>query len=183
MNLNRLLVVLATGLLLAAGAVGLALVLGARDSSEVAAASGPGETFADQCAQHRRRPEGFRFDSEPPTSGPHVPTPARRDGRRLSTDQLLHALELGNVVLTYDAARPPARLRRLQDEIAGPFDPELAAAGQAIVLARVTSGHGVTALAWRHRLKAPSADDPRLASFAEHWLGRGFEDAGDPDCQ
>jgi uncharacterized protein DUF3105 len=179
---NRLLIVLAAGLLLAAGAAGLMLAFGARDEPEVAAASGPGEVFADQCAEHRRRPEGFRFRSDPPTSGPHVPAPVRRDGRRLTTDQLLHALELGNVVLTYDSARPPAALRRLQASVAGRFDPELAAAGQAIVLARMPTRPGVTALAWRHRLAVRTPGDPRLAAFAEHWLGRGFAGAGAPSC-
>ena len=179
--MNRLLVIVAAALLLAAGAAGLMLVFGARDEPGVAAATGPGEVFADQCAEHRRRPKGFRFRSDPPTSGPHVPVPVRRDGRRLTTDQLLHALELGNVVVTYDGARPPAALRRLQVSVAGRFDPELAAAGQAIVLAR-SDRPGIAALAWRHRLTARSAGDPRLAEFAEHWLGRGFAGAGAPNC-
>lgn len=173
--------VIAAAVLLAGGAAAFALVLGSRDEPGLAAsAGGPGRAFADQCAEHRRRASGFRFSSDPPTSGPHRPARVTRDGARLSTDQLLHALELGNVVLAYDAPRPPARLRAVQDAVAGPFDPQLAAAGQAIVLARVPGTGSGVALAWRHRLPAGSPD---LEAFAEHWLGRGLADAGDARCR
>lgn len=176
--MSRLVTIVAAAVLLAGGAAALALIMGSRDEPGLAAsAGGPGRAFADQCAEHRTRPRGFRFSSDPPTSGPHRPVRVTRDGARLSTDQLLHALELGNVVLAYDASRPPARLRALQDDVAGPFDPQLAAAGQAIVLARVRGTGSGIALAWRHSLNAAS---PELRAFAEHWLGRGVDSARCP---
>ena len=83
-----------------------------------------------------------------------------RDARPLSEDQIRQALSLGNVVLRYPGAEPPAALRELQDELTGPFDAEIAAAGQAVILAR--GGTSVEALAWGHRLRAASPDDPQL---------------------
>src|SRR4029077_18079026 len=50
------------------------------------------------------------YNSDPPTSGAHVPVPVTRDGAELSDDQLLQALEVGDVVLMYGSDQPPARL-------------------------------------------------------------------------
>jgi hypothetical protein len=173
-----------------AALVGLAVVLGgvaaiilavtARDAPRVSGVTGPGEVFADLCAEHRDPPADFRYNSRPPTSGPHRPRLVRRDGGRLSDDQLLHALELGNVVVAFEGRRPPRALERLREEVAGPFDAELAAAGQALVLGRRDDVDGITALAWTHRLEAASPDEPALQEFAEHWLGRGADATGAP---
>lgn len=102
-------------------------------------------------------------------------SPARieRDGVRLSEDQLLHALELGDVVLLYGTSTAPPALRTLQEQISGPFDPVLAANGAAVVLARRPDTAGVVALAWRRILRTSSTSDPALEQFASYWLGRG----------
>src|SRR5262249_26776067 len=76
-----------------------------------------------------------RYDSNPPTSGPHVPAAVRRDGSTLSDNQLLEALALGDVVVMYGTNKPPSRLRRLVASVAAPFTPALASAGQAVILA------------------------------------------------
>jgi Protein of unknown function (DUF3105) len=156
------------------GIVGLILFFQSRDSSTTSRAKGPGQEFADQGAQHLKPGErpGVRYDSNPPTSGPHVPTPVTRDATTLSDDQVLQALELGNVVLFYGSARAPAEGRRLAGDVAGAFSPALAAAGQAIVLARRPGTSGIVAAAWGHLERAPGAGDPRIRAFAEYWLGR-----------
>jgi hypothetical protein len=69
--------------------------------------------------------------------------------------------------------RAPAALRRLQEDVSGPFDAELAAAGQMVVLTRWPGADGVQALAWRRRLVASGPADPQLRAFAEAWLGQG----------
>ena len=77
------------------------------DGALSAAPAGPGElqpTTARATTPRRRQPSG-----PPPTSGTH--RPALRHARRttLTDDQIIHALELGNVVILYDAPRPAAR--------------------------------------------------------------------------
>jgi Protein of unknown function (DUF3105) len=150
--------------------IGLVLFLGARDDAEVAPAKGPGELRADRGAAHNgpARPEG----DEPPTSGTHRPELVSRDRRELTDDQLIHALELGNVVIVSERIGP--ELAAVQREVAGPFDAEIAAAGQAVILAR---GDGpTTALAWRRLLRS---DDPaELQAFAEAWLASGAPQRG-----
>lgn len=113
------------------------------------------------------------YDSGPLTSGPHVPVAVQRDLIKLSTDQLLQALEVGDVVIMYGTATPPAGLQGLANSIAAPFSPALAAAGQAVILAPAPGVSGLIGLAWTHLIPVRSAADPRLRSFVLFWLGRG----------
>ena len=163
---------LAVAALLVVGGVAAVLALaGGRDEAEVAPGPGPGRLEPDRGAAHDR-PAARTPPGEPATSGPHRPELPDEDARELKEDALLHLLELGNVVLLYDAPRPPAALRALQEQVSGPYAREVAAAGQAVVLARRPGlGRGVLALAWRRRLAARDPDDPRLRDAAEAWLG------------
>jgi hypothetical protein len=162
-----------------AGAVLVLLYFEGRDSSQVhdsgSVTAGPGRLLPDQGDAHLRpgqRP-AQPYASDPPTSGPHVPVPIRTNATRIGDDELLHALELGDVVLVYGSARPPAALRALADKLAGPFDPALAASGQAVLLGMRPGTQGLVALAWRHELRTPNPRDPALETFASYWLGRG----------
>lgn len=136
--------------------------------------TGPGSAFPDLGAAHLRpgdkRPE---YDSTPPTSGAHVPQPVTRDETELNDDQLLQALESGNVVFMYGSRKPPPGLRSLALRLASPFTPALAAAGQAVILARRPGTIGVDGLAWAHAVSVREPSDPRLGEFAQFWLGRG----------
>jgi Protein of unknown function (DUF3105) len=161
-----------------AAVVGLLLFVQSRDrstfSGDDAATTkgGPGRLLPDQGADHRRPPAGFQFATDPPASGPHLPTPMRREAP-MSRNQLLQALEAGDIVLFYDKASDEAALRGVAEDIAGPFDPALATAGQAVIVEHRPRTAGVIALAWRRMLKAPSATDPRVHAFADAWLGKG----------
>jgi hypothetical protein len=157
---RALLVVLGVAVAVAAIAA-LVLVLGSRDESQVStAAQGPGQV----------QPDG----ADPPAGGPHTDALVTRDRRPLSDDQLVNALALGNVVILYAGSTAPPALVRLQRDVAGPFDAELAAAGQAVIVAPRTGAGPATALAWKRILRADDPADPRLREFAEFWLGRGI---------
>jgi hypothetical protein len=157
-GLRRLGLGLLTLVIALGGFVLVLLFFEGRDDAEVPQSGGsagaPGQVVTDQ-----RRAQ--------------APAPIRRDRVRLTDDQLLHALELGDVVLLYGTSAPPPRLRALQEQISGPFDPLLAANGAAVILARRPGTDGVVALAWRRILRAPSAADPALQAFANYWLGHG----------
>ena len=146
-----------------------------RDQAGVSSTqTGPGSAFPDLGARHlkpgEKRPE---YDSDPPTSGAHFPEPVTRDEAKLNDDQLLHALESGNVVLMYGTQKPPPGLPALALKLASPFTPALAAAGQAVILARRPGTIGIDGLAWAHAVSVRDAGDPVLAEFAQFWLGRG----------
>ena len=113
------------------------------------------------------------YDSDPPTSGAHVPEPVLHDRAMLTNDQLLTALEAGDVVIMYGGRQPPAGLAALAKSVAGPFTPTLAADGQAVVLARRHGTQGLISLAWARMLRTDMVADPLLRKFAEHYLGQG----------
>jgi hypothetical protein len=160
--LRRLGLVLLGVVIAVAGLIALAVAFNARDDADLSTAPhGPGEL----------QPEA---GGEWPTSGEHRDELVTRDRRRLTDDQILTALEAGNVVILYDAPDPGTNLLRLQREVSGPFDAELAAAGQAVILARRSGAGPATALAWRRALEADDSADPRLREFTEAWLGRGL---------
>jgi hypothetical protein len=162
-----------SGVAIAACAV-LITILANRDSSGVTHAGGPGTLEPDRGANHVDGPRTpASAPDDPPTSGPHRAEPVTRDATELSDDQLLEALHLGNVVIAYDGTAPPAALKTLQDDVSGPFDPQLAAAGQAVILDRRPGAGGVIALAWRRRLRTADPADPQLRAFADAWLGQG----------
>jgi Protein of unknown function (DUF3105) len=150
-------------------------LLAGRDNPGVAArGAAVGVEYRDQGHAHlapgSRRPV---YDSEPPTSGPHVPVPVLHDKAALSDDQLLQALEEGNVVILYGTRAPPPGLKALAARVAAPFTPALAAAGQAVILARRPGLRGLIGLAWTRAIRVAVPRDPRLSGFAELWLGRG----------
>jgi hypothetical protein len=113
------------------------------------------------------------YNSKPPTSGAHVPEAVRDDGTQLNDNQLLQALEAGNIVIMYGGRVPPRGLTGLANSVAAPFTPALAAAGQAVILARRPGTKGLVGLAWAHMIRVARADDVRLKEFAQDLLGKG----------
>jgi len=169
---RRGLLALAIAGLAATACAVLITILASRDSSQVRNTDGLGTLEPDRGARHigtDAPPTPASPPNRPPTSGNHRPEPIERDQTELPDDQLLEALHLGNVVIAYEGEAPQA----VQEEVSGPFEPQLAAAGQAVILARRPGIGPVTALAWRRRLAAGSASDPRLREFAEEFLGQG----------
>jgi hypothetical protein len=174
--IERLLIVVAA-LALSVGVIAVLSggLLAGRDNPGVSGGGGgPGVQFRDQGDAHLRPGEPAPvYDSDPPTSGPHVPTAVSAELGQLTNAQLLTALELGNVVVMYGTRTPPAGLVAFARSVAAPFTPALAGTGQALILAPRAGLHGLLALAWTHMLRASSASDPVLRDFATFWLGRG----------
>lgn len=153
----------------------IAAVFTSRDDATFSADEGPGRLQEDQGFRHGGGSEGPRYGPYPPTSGPHLPRLPRSDGRPLSNHEVIHSLELGNVVLVYDDRALERDVRRLADDLAGPYSRDLATTGQAVILDYAPGGipGRLAGLAWRRVLPARSAADPTLAEFVEFWLGRG----------
>jgi hypothetical protein len=173
--LERVLIVIVALVVTVGAIVGLSGFFAGRDQAGVSGAGGgPGESFADLGHAHLRPGQLHPvYNSDPPISGAHVPLPVLRDGAQLNDDQLLQALENGNVVIFYGTPRAPAGLSALAQSIAGPFSPALAAAGQAVILARRPGTTGLIGLAWAHEVRVSAPNDQLLGAFAQYWLGRG----------
>jgi len=65
------------------------------------------DTIADQGADHVNDIAGVNYNSNPPTSGPHFPVWAKRGAytQVLSDGYLIHSLEHGYVVISYNCDR------------------------------------------------------------------------------
>ena len=171
--MTRTLTVVIGTLVVLAGIGGLLLFAQSRDSGELSGgeASGPGQVHPDRGAAHgASAPEVS--SAELPTSGEHAPAALARDKTDITGDEWLHALELGNVILAYGSEEPGQALQRLQEDL-GPYDPELAAAGQSVVLAYVDGLAQPTAVAWRRTLEFQDPATPEVREFVEAWLGTG----------
>ncbi len=176
MSKKRGAVLVLMGLILAAaGILGLQIYLGDRDKARITSAAGPGKAYPSQGFRHLRPGErpAVPYNSNPPTSGPHVPEEVKADGATLNDNQLLQALELGNVVLAYPQRTVPPALRALAKDIAGPFDPALVDSGQAVILAHRPGLRSITAIYARHLLPVAAPNDPALGDFARYWLDHG----------
>ena len=159
-------------LVVLAGVGGLLLLFQSRDTGDLTGGdSGPGQLHPDRGATHgASAPEVSA--AELPTSGEHAPAALARDKTDITGDEWLHALELGNVIVAYGSDEPGDALLRLQEDL-GPYDPELAAAGQSVVLAHVGGLAQPTAVAWRRTLEFQDPAAPEVREFVEAWLGTG----------
>ena len=126
-GVKRVLIVLVAVVLVAAAAcVGLISLFASRDSSQVGGTSGPGVLEPDRGAEQLGADAPATPASppaDPPTSGPHSAEAVTRDQTELSDDQILTALQLGNVVIAYDADDPPPALVQLQEDARGRSTP------------------------------------------------------------
>jgi len=173
--LERVLIGVASLLL----SVGLIAVLSGffagRDQAGVAgtAAGNIGQRFADLGHAHLQPGEPRpAYNSSPPTSGAHMPALLPPDGAQMTDDQLLQALEVGDVVILYGQQHPSRRLQAFAASF-GSYTPQLEAAGGAVVLARKPGTRGLIALAWTRSFRVSNALDPLLKQFVTQWLGRG----------
>jgi hypothetical protein len=161
--MRRLLPVLVGLVLVGAGLVGLLALFHGRDSADLttggkaAPAQGPGTAETTP--------------GDPPTSG--TPGGNLQNETDVPDPVLVRALADGDVALVYGTPKPPAELAQMRDDATGPFDPELAAAGQMAFLVHRKGVTGVQALAWKRRLSVDSPADPRLREFVDVWLGKG----------
>ncbi len=67
----------------------------------------PGIAVEDMGAEHTTNITGITYNSNPPTSGPHFPVWARRGvyDRVISDGHLIHSLEHGYIVLSYNCSQ------------------------------------------------------------------------------
>jgi hypothetical protein len=106
------------------------------------------------------------------TSAPGI---AAAPGQPLAADEAARFaddLRRGNVVILADAGSLRTA-HMVAEDIAGPAEPSVREAGQAILVRRAPAvGAGVTAYAEGRKLTVARPTDPALRAFAEYWLGR-----------
>jgi hypothetical protein len=170
--------VLAISLLLVA-LVAVALGVDAYSSPEPAsdpraalAAAGCSLTIArDQGRRHvTALPRGFRYDTFPPTSGPHAPQPAIWGVYSSPVPELalVHNLEHGGIVVQYGTRVPRSSVARILEWYGRSPD--------ALVVAPLPALRGEVALTAWTRLATCTHFDPRaFGAFRDAYRYRGPE--------
>jgi len=132
------------------------------------------ETFDDAGGGHVPQGQSVPYQSDPPTSGPHWPTPTKagfyRD--RQWPEALVHALEHGNIVIYYDAPGEETleAIRKWTGLYGGAWDGVVAAPRPGL-------GSEIIVTAWRRVLRLDPFDAPGAAAFIDRYRGRGPENA------
>lgn len=154
-------------LILVAGGVWLAT----RSTSQAA----PGQRFPIQGQQHITPGQAHpAYNSDPPTSGWHYDTPldAGFHETPVADEQVVHNLEHGHVVISYDcskladcAATKP-QIRQLVERNRN---------WKVTAVPRQNAGAAIALTAWGWLDKLDGYDEARIAAFINAWRDRGPE--------
>lgn len=131
----------------------------------------PVETFEDQGRAHI--PEGTptpRYDSDPPTSGPHYPAwaPCGVYRQEIPDGYQVHTLEHGAVIVQYDPSLPAGEVERLEDLARELRD-------HIVVAPRSGMSAPVAATAWARLLELDEVDLDAIRAFHDVFAGQGPE--------
>jgi hypothetical protein len=111
-----------------------------------------------------------KYNSFPPTSGPHDPVPAVWNfyDAPLVQTTAVHNLEHGGIVIQWGSGVPQAQIERLRA-----FWQE---SPNAMLLAPLPQlGHTIAVAAWTHLAKCPRFDSDAFAAFRNTYRGKGPE--------
>lgn len=157
-------------------AVVLGVVLGGGSSTSLAAGGCVANTLPAQGRQHISASEpfkNFKYNSFPPTSGPHQPTPTAPAVWNFYEDQikqtiLIHNLEHGGVVVQYGDQVPAATVDQIRSW--------WASAPDGLVVAPLPAlGDKVALTAWTQLLTCPGFSEKAFDGFKDRYLGKGPE--------
>jgi hypothetical protein len=135
----------------------------------------PGEAVSIQGAEHIPVGQSHpQYNSDPPTSGWHYDEPARAGfyDTSLPDEQLVHNLEHGHVIISYDCDKldnceeVKAELSRLVERFQR---------WKIVAVARENADAAVALTAWGRIDKMDSYDEDRIVAFVRHWRNRGPE--------
>ncbi len=157
----------------AAIAIGLVTALGGGEDATAAlsAAGCTAQSFPSQGRQHvTQLKKGFKYNSFPPTSGPHHPQYAiwNEYDRPVQQVRLVHNLEHGGIVVQYGDEVPPATV----DEITTWYQQD----PTAIVVAPLPGlGDKVAMTAWTELATCPGFDEAAFDAFRDAHIFNGPE--------
>ncbi len=135
----------------------------------------PGEAVAIQGQEHIQVGQSHPpYNSDPPTSGWHYEEPARAGfyAEPLPDEQLVHNLEHGHVIISYDCSKlancdtVKTRLQALVDSFQR---------WKIVAVTRENADTPIALTAWGRIDKLERYDEDRIAAFVRSWRNRGPE--------
>ena len=134
-----------------------------------------GEAMPIQGQQHIALDQSHPpYNSDPPTSGWHYAEPAEAGfyESSLPDEQLVHNLEHGHVIISYDCARV-ADCEDVKTELRGLVD--RFQRWKIVAVARENADAAIALTAWGRIDKMDSYDEDRVDAFVKRWRNRGPE--------
>lgn len=136
----------------------------------------PGTAIPQLERTHVPKTEKIKYNSNPPTSGPHHDTPAAWGiyNQAPIDEQLVHNLEHGGIVISYHPKQIQAKeLKKLrqQTEQLSKINPRI------ILTPRVNLDAKIAVTAWGYLQKLKTYDSKQIEAFYNAHIARG------PECQ
>jgi hypothetical protein len=115
-------------------------------------------------------PHPFPYSTNPPTSGPHNPSPLPWGIYTTPQDDesLVHNLEHGGVIVVYQPTLPPAVVSRLQ-ALVGMYSEDV------ILAPRPANDAPIALASWGRLQKFAEYDEPTIQNFIDRNRGHGPE--------
>jgi hypothetical protein len=114
------------------------------------------------------------YNSDPPTSGWHYAEPAEAGFYEspLPDEQLVHNLEHGHVIISYDCARLAdcSDVKTELRSLVGRFQ-----RWKIVAVARENADAAIALTAWGRIAKLDSYDEDQIVAFVKRWRNRGPE--------
>ena len=154
--------------------IGAAFALGVFDSGgNKPAYPYPVQTFDDLGRRHLAVGETYdQYNSDPPTSGPHAPSPAPWgvSDTELAKEVPIHNMEHGGVVIWYDCeggAQPlgSAGCQQLRDQLAAIVRPAVAAGKEVLMTPYSGMTNRIALTAWQTLDGFDDFDQARIEAF------------------
>ncbi len=156
-------IVVGAAVLVAAAVAGVVLASRSGGDSEPSASGvcGRVQTFPEQRRAHvKKLPAGFAYNSFPPTSGPHDPTPAIWDVYTEPVPELnlVHNIEHGGVIVQYGSAVPQATVNRITEWYGQ--------SPNALIVAPLPKlGKKIALTSWQHMMTCSNFDEKAFTAF------------------
>jgi len=135
----------------------------------------PGEAVPIQGQQHIQPGQSHSpYNSDPPTSGWHYDqaAPAGFYDIPLPDEQLVHNLEHGHVIISYDCRKLPD-CETVQAELRGIVD--RFQRWKIVAVPRENADAAIALTAWGRIDKLQTYDEDRIVAFVRYWRNRGPE--------
>lgn len=167
-----LFIALGVAIIVAAGAVGIALAVGRGGSEEGVAGPCVRQDLPMQGRNHVTELEqGFEYSSSPPTSGPHFPVPAIWNvyDQPVPEIRLVHNLEHGGVIVQYGEDVPPGTVQQIVDWYAD--DPNGMIVAPLPEDAPANLAKKITLTAWTHLATCTAFHEDSFSDFRDDYRG------------
>jgi uncharacterized protein DUF3105 len=167
-----LFIALGVAIVVAAGAVGIALAVGQGGSEEGVAGPCVRQDFPVQGNKHvEELGDDFEYNSTPPTSGNHYPVPAIWNlyDQPVPEIRLVHNLEHGGIVVQYGDEVPPSTVQEIVDWYAQDPNGMIVAPLPEDAPARLANK--ITLTAWTHLATCTAFHEDSFTDFRDDYRG------------